>query len=168
MQPLPALVLLAAVAVASWRSVTWQRVVGAALVLPTLIWLIALVPMSAQRRSRTIPYDALARRDDRIAAVVDATTAPGDKVYVLWSEAYLYFAAQRVSPYPYLWGKPIQKIPAALPQLRDMLAGPARPVLVILDTTPSAVDPSGGIAAALAANYHPQTTVDGVPILRAN
>jgi 4-amino-4-deoxy-L-arabinose transferase-like glycosyltransferase len=168
MQPLPALVLLAAFAVVSWRSVRWQRVVGALLVLPTLVWLIALVPMSAQRRSRTIPYDALARRDDRIAAFVDATTAPGDKVYVLWSEAYLYFAAQRVSPYPYLWGKPIQKIPAALPQLRDMLAGADRPVLVILDTPPPAADPSGGIADVLAAHYHPETTVDGVPILRAN
>ncbi|WP_306214225.1 hypothetical protein [Actinoplanes sp. RD1] len=150
----------------------WMRrrlgpALGVILVLPTLVWLVALVPMSAQRRADTIPYDALARRDDRIAEVIEASTAPDDRIYVLESEAYLYFAADRVSPYPYLWGKPIDKIPSALPELRAMLASPARPKLVVLDTPPAAVDPSGGIAADLAAYYEPFTTVEGVPILRA-
>ncbi|WP_305789319.1 hypothetical protein [Symbioplanes lichenis] len=140
---------------------------GVLLVLPTLVWLVALVPMSAQRRADTIPYDALARRDDRIAAVIVASTAPDDRIYVLESEAYLYFAADRVSPYPYLWGKPIDKIPSALPELRAMLASPERPKLVVLDTPPAAVDPSGGIAADLATFYEPFTTVEGVAILRA-
>jgi hypothetical protein len=124
--------------------------------------------MSPGRRSATIPYDALARRDDRIAAVIRASTTPDQPIYVLESEAYLYFAADRRSPYPYLWGKPIDKIPDALPRLRAMLASPQRPVLVVLDTPPAAVDPGGGIAADLAAYYHPDTVVDGVPILRAN
>ncbi len=166
-QPYPALVVLAAAAVTGLH-VAWRRwALGAVLVLPTLVWLAALVPMPAQRRAETIPYDALARRDDRIAAVIGASTAPGDRIYVLESEAYLYFAADRVSPYRYLWGKPIDKIPEALPELRAMLASPERPELVLLDTPPAAVDPSGGIAADLAVYYRPETTVEGVPILRA-
>jgi 4-amino-4-deoxy-L-arabinose transferase-like glycosyltransferase len=167
-QPLPALVLLVAAALVAVRSPRWQRVLGAVVVLPTLIWLVALIPMSPDRRARTIPYDALAARDDRIAAVIRASTSPSDRIYVLESEAYLYFAAQRTSPYPYLWGKPIDKIPEALPRLRAMLTAADRPTLVILDTPPAAVDPSGGIAADLARYYHPDTVVDGVPILRAN
>lgn len=168
-QPLPPLVLLAAAAVVAVPSVRWRRVLAAAVVLPVLAWLVALVPMSPTRRARTIPYDALAARDDRIARVIDATTAPSDRIYVLESEAYLYFAAERVSPYPYLWGKPIDKIPDALPRLRDLLASPQRPTLVVLDTPdPDAVDPSGGVAARLARYYHHDSTVDGVEILRAN
>lgn len=168
MQPLPALVLLAAAAVVAVRAVRYRRALAAALVLPTLIWLAALVPMSPTRRSQTIPYDALAARDDRIAAMITASTAPNDTIYVLESEAYLYFAAQRTSPYPYLWGKPIDKIPDALPRLRAMLGSPQRPTLVILDTrNPNAVDPTGAVAAALATYYHLDTVVDGVPILRA-
>ncbi len=141
----------------------------AVLVLPTLIWLAALVPMSASQRARTIPYDALARRDDRIAAAIVAETTPDDHIYVLESEAYLYFAAQRRASYPYLWGKPIDKIPAALPRLRAMFTAPDRPTLVILDTpNPDDVDPTGAIRQALSTYYHLDRVVDGVVILRAD
>jgi 4-amino-4-deoxy-L-arabinose transferase-like glycosyltransferase len=167
-QPLPALVLLAAAAVVAVPAAPWRRALGAVVVLPTLVWLVALVPMSPARRADTIPYDALAARDDRIAAVIRASTTPADRIYVLESEAYLYFAAHRESPYPYLWGKPIDKIPDALPRLRAMLTSPQRPTLVVLDTPPAAVDPSGGIAADLAAHYHLDTVVEDVTILRAN
>ncbi|MCO8275975.1 hypothetical protein M1L60_35895 [Actinoplanes sp. TRM 88003] len=166
-QLLPPLVLLVAAAVTALGQ-RWQKLtVAAVVVLPTLIWLVALVPMSPAKRAETIPYDALAARDDKIAAVIRATTTPDDEIYVLESEAYLYFAAERRSPYPYLWGKPIDKIPDALPRLREMLDSPQRPTLVILDTPPSAVDPTGGIEAALAEHYRLDTVVEGVPILRA-
>jgi hypothetical protein len=167
-QPLPALVLLVAAAVVSVRATAARRALAAVVVLPTLVWLGALVVMSPDRRADTIPYDALAARDDRIAAFIRASTTDADRIYVLESEAYLYFAAQRQSPYPYLWGKPIDKIPDALPRLRAMLTSPQRPVLVVLDTPPSAVDPSGGIAADLAAHYHLDRVVEDVTILRAN
>ncbi|MEU4216186.1 hypothetical protein [Actinoplanes sp. NPDC026623] len=166
-QPLPALVLLAAAAIVAVPSVRWRRALAAVVVLPTLAWLVVLVGWPA-RRAEAIPYDALAARDDRIAAVIRDSTTPDDRIYVLESEAYLYFAAQRQSPYPYLWGKPIDKIPDALPRLRAMLASPQRPTLVVLDTPPAAVDPSGGIAADLAAHYHVDSVVEGVTILRAN
>lgn len=166
-QPLPALVLLVAAAVVAIRSTALRRLLTAVLVLPTVAWLAALAVMSPACRADTIPYDALAARDDRIAAYIRASTTAADQIYVLESEAYLYFAAQRTSPYPYLWGKPIDKIPDALPRLRAMLASPQRPRLVVLDTPPEAVDPSGGIAADLAAHYRLDRVVEGVPILRA-
>lgn len=166
-QPLPALVLLVAAAVVAVRATGLRRALAAVVVLPTLAWLAALVVMSPARRADTIPYDALAARDDRIAAFIRDSTTDADRIYVLESEAYLYFAAQRESPYPYLWGKPIDKIPDALPRLRAMLTSPQRPTLVVLDTPPAAVDPSGGIAADLAAHYRVDRVVEGVTILRA-
>lgn len=169
MQLLPPLVLLVAAAAVALPSGCRRWALAGVGLLPTLIWLVALIPVSAARREQLIPYAALAARDDRIAAVIRASTAPSDRIYVLESEAYLYFAAQRTSPYPYLWGKPIDKITDALPRLRQLLASPGRPTLVVLDTPdPDAVDPSGAVSAALATHYHPDTVVDGVSILRAN
>ncbi|GAA2562303.1 hypothetical protein GCM10010435_37970 [Winogradskya consettensis] len=167
-QPLPALVVLVAAMLIGIPAALPRRALAAVVVLPTLVWLVALIPMSPARRADTVPYDALAARDDRIAAVIRASTTPGQRIYVLESEAYLYFAADRQASYPYLWGKPIDKIPDALPRLRAMLSSAQRPTLVLLDTPPAAVDPSGGIAADLAMYYHPETVVEGVPILRAN
>jgi 4-amino-4-deoxy-L-arabinose transferase-like glycosyltransferase len=170
MQPLAPLALLAAVAVTSFKPQWVRATVAALIVLPTLIWLVALVPMSPHHRAKTIPYAALANRDDRIAAAIDAETTPDQRIYILVSEAYLYFRADRQASYPYLWGVPIQKIPTAVPLLRTMLHSPSeRPTLVIMDTKDAdTVDPSGGIAQDLMTYYHFDKVVDGVTILRAN
>jgi 4-amino-4-deoxy-L-arabinose transferase-like glycosyltransferase len=174
MQPLTPLVLLAAVALTSpitgVRAIKGVRVtVAALLVLPTLIWMIALIPMSTHHRQKTIPYFALAQRDRDLARFIDAQTTPDQRIYVVESAAYLYFLAQRPAGYPYLWGMPIQKIPTAVPLLRTMLESPDRPTLVIMDQPdPGTVDPSGGVGDDLATYYHPDTVIDGVQILRAN
>lgn len=169
MQPLPPLALLAGIAIASWTVPSLRIAVAALLVVPTLLWLIALIPMSQHHRQKTIPYYALAVRDRQIAAAIDAQTRPDQRIYVLESEAYLYFLANRQADYPYLWGKPIQKIPSAVPLLRTMLEASDRPTLVIMDTTnPNSVDPTGGLARDLTTYYHPDGIVAGVPILRAN
>jgi 4-amino-4-deoxy-L-arabinose transferase-like glycosyltransferase len=169
MQPLVPLVLLAAVAVTSFKIHKVRAAVAALLVLPTLIWMVALIPMSPHRRQQTIPYFALANRDRDLARVIDAQTTPDQRIYVLESAAYVYFLAQRRASYPYLWGLPIQKIRTAVPLLRTMLESPGRPTLVIMDTpNPAAVDPSGGIGRDLTTYYHADGVVDGVQILRAN
>jgi len=169
MQPLVPLVLLAAVAVAAARPRS-LRVAGAAiLVLPTVIWLVALVFMSPHHRQKTIPYYAMAVRDRHVADAIDAQTTPDQNIYILESQAYVYFLADRPTAYPYLWGMPIQKIPDALPRMRAMLAGPDRPTLVVMDTPdPDAVDPSGGLRRDLTTYYHPDGVVDGMQFLRAN
>jgi 4-amino-4-deoxy-L-arabinose transferase-like glycosyltransferase len=166
-QPLPALVLMAAITVVAVPAKRWRRVLYGAVVLPTAVWLGAVAVMSPSARDKTIPYEALALRDDTLAAAIRTITTPEDRIYVLESEAYLYFAAQRQSSYPYLWGKPIDKIPDALPRLRAMLTSPQRPKLVVLDTPPEAVDPSGGITADLAAHYRFALEIEGVTILQA-
>ena len=169
MQPLAPLALLAAVAVTSFKPQWVRATVAAAVVLPTLIWMAALVPMSQHHREKTIPYYALAVRDRHIADVITAQTTPDQRIYVLESEAYLYFLADRRASYPYLWGLPIQKIPTAIPLLRTMLSAPDRPTLVIMDTKdPDSVDPTGGIRHDLTTYYHVDEIVDGVTILRAN
>jgi hypothetical protein len=169
MQPLPPLVLLAAGTLVGLTNRTWRVLGTAILTVPTLVWMLALTVMSDRARERTIPYYQLYRQDHAIAAAVDASTDPDQRIYVLESEAPIYFLAQRRSPYPYLWGKPIEKIPAALPELRSMLTAPDRPTLVIIMVRDiDDVDPTGAVRQALATSYHVDRIVDGIPILRAN
>jgi 4-amino-4-deoxy-L-arabinose transferase-like glycosyltransferase len=167
-QLLPPLAVLAAVAVASVPARRLRALVVTIIVAPGLVWLLALAPMTSAQRQRTIPYYGLALRDERIAQAVRTETGPRDTIFVLESEANIYFLAGRTTAYPYIWGMPIQKIPAALPELRAMLAGNDRPVIVILNSPMTVVDPTGQVSAQLAAHYYVDTVVDGVMILRAN
>jgi 4-amino-4-deoxy-L-arabinose transferase-like glycosyltransferase len=169
MQVLPSLSFLAAVAYASFAPPSARTVTAVLLVLPTMLWMISIAVMSPRQRHQTVPYDALAIRDRHIARVIDAQTTSDQRIYVLVSDAPLYFLAQRRASYPYLWGKPIQKIPSAVPLLQTMLESKGRPTLVIMATPlPNTVDPSGRIGLDLATYYHPVSMVDGTLILRAN
>jgi 4-amino-4-deoxy-L-arabinose transferase-like glycosyltransferase len=168
-QLLPPLVLAASYAAVAVAARGLRFALAAVLVVPALAWMVAVLPLSTQVRERAIPYFASSIADRHIAAAVDAETQPGQRIYVLESEALVYFLAQRPTAYPYLWGMPIKKIPSAITRLRTMLEANDRPILVILDTPDAnSVDPSGGIASDLARYYHPDRIVDGVQILRAN
>lgn len=164
-QLLPPLTVAAAAAVAAVRRPRLRMVAATSVLLPQLIWLGALVPASAEERQQRIPYYGLARRDERIAAVIRAETFPDDRIFVLVSRSNIYFLAQRTTDYPYLWGKPIEKIPDALPRLRAMLDGPQRPALIVLDGDPRRVDSSGELSRILAEHYRVRRVVEGVPLL---
>ncbi|MFI6820707.1 hypothetical protein ACIBJE_07095 [Micromonospora sp. NPDC050187] len=168
-QLLPPLTVLAAVAVTAvgtHRPALRTAAFGAVL-LPQVVWLVALVPATPAQRHRAVPYAEAARRDARIAAAVRAGTRPDDRIFVLVSQADIYFLADRRTDYPYLWGKPIEKIPDALPRLRAMLDGADRPRVVVLNHEPARVDPSGQVGRILDAHYRPWREVDGAPLLRA-
>ncbi|SCL27604.1 Dolichyl-phosphate-mannose-protein mannosyltransferase [Micromonospora rhizosphaerae] len=167
LQLLPPLTVLAAAAIATIRRPRLRTTAAVTAVLPQLVWLAALVPATPDQRQHRIPYYGLARRDERIAAVIRTETSPEDRIFVLVSESNIYFLAQRTTDYPYLWGKPIEKIPDALPRLRGMLDGPDRPALVVLNSDPGKVDRSGELGRILASHYRTGRMVDGVPLLTA-
>ncbi|MGK5740476.1 hypothetical protein [Micromonospora sp. URMC 103] len=166
-QLLPPLTVLAGVAITAVPRPGLRLAAAAIALLPQLVWLGALVPASTAERQDRIPYYGLARRDERIAAVVRAATAPDDRIFVLVSQSNIYFLAQRATDYPYLWGRPIEKIPGALPRLRAMLDGPDRPALVVLNSDPAKVDASGEVSRILARHYRIRAVVEGVPLLTA-
>jgi 4-amino-4-deoxy-L-arabinose transferase-like glycosyltransferase len=167
-QFLPPLAILSGIAVARLRAGYRQWILAAAAVLPALLWLTLLVPMDAAGLRQAIPYYGLTVRDEHIASAIRAETTPDQQILVIVSEADIYFLAQRVTSYAYLWGMPIEKIPTALGEMRALLAGPSRPTIVVLNTDLDAVDPSGALGRVLATYYHYDTTVDGVRLWRAN
>lgn len=166
-QLLPPLAVLAAAAIAAIRRPRLRTAAALTALVPQLVWFAGLVPATPDERQQRIPYYSLARRDERIAAAIRTETSPDDRIFVLVSQSNIYFLAQRMTDYPYLWGKPIEKIPDALPRLRAMLDGPARPALVVLNSDPGKVDRSGELSRILSQHYRTWRVVDGVPLLRA-
>lgn len=167
LQLLPPLAVLAGTAVAAIRRTGLRAAVTVLAVLPQLLWFAAAAVAPPAERQHMVPYYARAVRDERIAAVIRAETEPSDQIFVLVSEANLYFLSQRTTDYPYLWGKPIEKIPDALPRLREMLDGPGRPALVVLNNEPDDIDPTGSLTRILVERYRVHSVVEGVTLLRA-
>jgi 4-amino-4-deoxy-L-arabinose transferase-like glycosyltransferase len=101
------------------------------------------------------------------AAVVDyvrAHTSPGQRIFVMWAAADIYYLADRDPAVRYMWYRNIQSVPGALREAQDALRGPRRPALVIRVHPPGMLDKSGTSGRLLARDYRLVATVEGVPI----
>jgi hypothetical protein len=95
---------------------------------------------------------------------VRAHTRPGQRIFVMWAAADIYYLSDRDPSLRYMWFRNIQAIPGALGQARRMLAGPRPPALVVAINSPGSIDASGQTASILANRYRHAATVDGVRI----
>ena len=97
-----------------------------------------------------------------------ARTRPGETVYALYADASLYFAADRPPAFKYLWFLGEQRIPGALGELRDILAGPEAPRYVVVYQPPRSMPGAvaAGIPAVLKARYAAFAKVAGHDVLR--
>ena len=111
------------------------------------------------------PDDVHLRHDAAVVRYLDTHTRPGEKVFVLWAAANVYYLADRAPVIPYMWRRNIEAIPGVLDRLRgDLAAG--RPALVAVVQSPDGLDRSGKTAAILASRYRRVAVVDSVPIYR--
>ncbi len=113
------------------------------------------------------PSDGHLQRDAMVVAYVRAHSRPGDRIFVMWAAADVYYLADRDPAVPYIWFRNIQAIPGALDLVRAALASPSRPALVVAEQPPGAIDSSGATARVLAQRYRLAATVDGIPVYRA-
>ena len=81
-------------------------------------------------------HDGRILSDRTVGAWLRARTRPGDTVYAMYAEASLYFAADRPPAFKYLWFLGEQRIPHALTDLRDVLAGPDAPRYIVVYQAP--------------------------------
>ena len=103
--------------------------------------------------------------DAAVVRYLDAHTRPGQKIFVLWAAADVYYLADRAPVIPYMWRRNIQAIPGVLDRLRrDLAAG--KPALVAVVQSPDGLDRSGRTSAILASRYRRVAVVEGVPIYR--
>lgn len=109
------------------------------------------------------PSDPHLRHDAAVARYVRRHTQPGERIYVVWAAANVYYLADRAPSFPYLWYRNVQAIPGALPAAERMLAA-RRPALVVAAQPPLSLDPSGTTLRILRAGYRAVAAVGDVPI----
>ena len=166
-QMVPPLALLAGVGgaeLAHRRRPAWAAVVAVALAATVFV----TAPLwfdSPDAQARTIfPDDPHLRADAAVVRYVRAHTRPGQRIFVMWAAADIYYLSGRDPSFRYMWFRNIQAIPGALGQARRMLAGARPPALVVGINSPASMDPSGRTRRILDTRFRKVATVGGVPI----
>ena len=113
-----------------------------------------------------ITADGHLQHDGAVIAYVRSHSRPGDRIFVMWAAANVYYLSDRHPAVPYMWFRIIQVVPGALVQVHAALASPDRPLLVVAEQPPGALDSSGETARLLESGYRLAATVGGVPIYR--
>jgi hypothetical protein len=163
----PPLALLAGIGGAEiWRRRSLPAIaVCAAVLAATVIVTAPIFADSANAQAKAVfPDDPHLRGDAAVVRYIRAHTSPGQRIFVMWAAADLYYLADRDPSFRYMWFRNIQAIPGALGQARRMLAGPHPPALVIGINSPGSMDPSGATARIMQRRYRRVATVAGVPI----
>jgi 4-amino-4-deoxy-L-arabinose transferase-like glycosyltransferase len=166
-QMVPPLALLAGIGGAEiWRrrSLPAIAVCAAGLAVTVAVTVPLWFDSPAAQARNVFPSDPHLRTDAAVVRYIRAHTRPGQRIFVMWAAADLYYLADRDPSFRYMWFRNIQAIPGALGQARQMLAGPRPPALVIGINSPGSMDPSGAAARILQRRYRQVATVAGVPI----
>ncbi len=85
---------------------------------------------------------------------------------MLWTNAALYWEADRAPAFRYMWFGPLSQIHGAAAAARAVITGPHPPTVVVTSTNVAQLDPDGAVARALAERYTLSRVVDGVPVYR--
>jgi len=119
----------------------------------------------AQARA-VFPGDGHLQHDGPVIDYVRSHTRPGQRIFVMWAAANVYYLSDRRPAVRYLWYRNIQAIPGALAGVRKVLAGPDPPALIVGEQPAGELDRSGATGKLLARRYQRVATVSGIPIYR--
>jgi len=129
-QMVPPLALLAGIGGAElWRrrNVAWAVVVAVALAATVFVTAPLWFDSPAAQARTIFPDDPHLQSDTAVVRYVRAHTRPGQRIFVMWAAADLYYLSGRDPSFRYMWFRNIQAIPGALGEARRMLAGPRPP-----------------------------------------
>jgi hypothetical protein len=166
-QLVPPLGVLAGVGVAAiWetRSRAWIAVSAAAAVVALGFTAPLWFDSPAAQARAVFPNDAHLQTDAAVVRYVRAHTRPGQRIFVLWAAADIYYLADRDPAVRYMWYRNIQAIPGALGEARRALAGPNPPALVVVVNLPAGIDHTGATGRILQDRYRRVAVVSGAPI----
>jgi len=99
-----------------------------------------------------------------VVRYVRSHTEPGQRIFVLWAAANVYYLADRDPAVRYMWYRNIQAIPGALDEARAALRSSDPPALVVVENLPAGIDRSGETGRILQDRYRRVAVVSGVPI----
>ena len=166
-QMVPPLALLAGIGGAELlrrRSIAYAAVVAVALAATIAVTAPLWFDSPSAQARNVFPGDPHLQTDAAVVRYIRAHTRPGQRIFVMWAAADLYYLSGRDPSFRYMWFRNTHAIPGALGQARRMLSGPHPPALVVGINSPASMDPTGKTQAILDANYRRVATIAGVPI----
>jgi len=166
-QLVPPLGILAGVGVAAiWeaRSRVWAAAAAAAAAVALGFTAPLWFDSGAAQARAVFPNDPHLRSDGAVVRYVRAHTRPGQRIFVLWAAADVYYLADRDPAVRYMWYRNIQAIPGALDEARRALRSSDPPALVVVENLPAGIDHTGATGRILEDRYRQVATVSGVPI----
>lgn len=152
-----------------WFSKRGNLAVAITLALLVLVPYREAIGKTAAQASEDIFYHSGYADQEAAADYIRANSPPDAQIWAAFNEPELYYLADRASPYRYLYSQELLAIPDSEQQLMTILSSPRRPMYLI-GTKQGAPYPDRGEAFwnTVAAHYHLETIVRGVPIFRAN
>jgi 4-amino-4-deoxy-L-arabinose transferase-like glycosyltransferase len=152
-----------------WLSGRGNFAVAITLALLVLVPYREAIGKSATQASQDIFYHSGYADQEAVADYIKAHSPQDAQIWAAFNEPELYYLADRASPYRYLYSQELLAIPDSERQLVTILSSPRRPMYLI-GTKQGAPYPDRGQAFwnSVAAHYHLETIVNGVPIFRAN
>jgi hypothetical protein len=163
------LVLLAAMGIDALAARS-TALAGAAVALALTIPLAYAAPVYTARTNTRA--SELSSRDARIVSAeevgryVRSITEPEDRIAVLWTNAALYWHADRAPAFRYMWWRPLSHIRGAAAAARATITGANPPAVVVVATNVRQLDPDGDVQRALDDRYVLARTIEGVPVYR--
>ena len=105
---------------------------------------------------------------EEVATYLREHTAPGDKIYVAFDQAALYYLSDRASAYRHLYDQELRAVPDAYSDIVALIHSPDRPVYIVgTRQTGPFPDDSRTFWREVGQFYDLETMIDGVPIYRA-
>ena len=162
--PLGILAGIGAAAIWETRSRVWAGAAAAAAAVALGFTAPLWVDSSAAQARAVFPNDPHLLSDGAVVRYVRAHTRPGQRIFVLWAAADIYYLADRDPAVRYMWYRNIQAIPGALDEARAALRSSDPPALVIIENLPAGIDRSGETGRILDGRYRRVAIVSGVPV----
>jgi hypothetical protein len=162
--PLGILAGIGAAAIWETRSRVWAGAAAAAAAVALGFTAPLWFDSSAAQARAVFPNDPHLLSDGAVVRYVRAHTRPGQRIFVLWAAADIYYLADRDPAVRYMWYRNIQAIPGALDEARAALRSSDPPALVILENLPAGIDRSGETDRILDGRYRRVARVSGVPV----
>jgi len=96
---------------------------------------------------------------------VQTISKPDDEMAVLWTDAALYWEADRAPAFRYMWLAPLTEIHGGLAAARASITGPHPPAIVVVVTNVAQYD-DGSVGRALATRYDLLRSMDNMIVYR--